>query len=267
MREVGAILVVFFDLGQTLVGGDPAMMFARYLRERGRFGDAAWERLGAALVVYRAGTDPDGAVEAANAAFASAFAGLRPSELGEMARAAVPAVLAPAYFAYSRPLVAAFRSWGYRSVAVTGVADPLASLVSSDLGIDETCATALETRSGRLTGAASFESTPLWKADRAAARLRESARDLDSAFAFGDSAADVPLLERVGRPVVVNPREAFAAAIADRGWPILTGAGDVLDAVAALRARPAWNEPVGRVASAPAAGAETDDAARRAPSA
>jgi len=46
--------------------------------------------------------------------------------------------------------------------------------------------------------------------------------DLDPArsFLYSDSAADTPLFESVGNPVVVNPKPAFRAVAEKRGWEL-----------------------------------------------
>jgi HAD superfamily hydrolase (TIGR01490 family) len=48
--------------------------------------------------------------------------------------------------------------------------------------------------------------------------------DLDPgrSFLYSDSAADAPLLEAIGNPVVVNPKPAFRAVAERRGWEIVT---------------------------------------------
>jgi HAD superfamily hydrolase (TIGR01490 family) len=45
--------------------------------------------------------------------------------------------------------------------------------------------------------------------------------DLARSWLYSDSAADVPLFERVGNPVVVNPKDAFRPVAVQRGWQIL----------------------------------------------
>jgi phosphoserine phosphatase len=43
----------------------------------------------------------------------------------------------------------------------------------------------------------------------------------DSAF-YSDSQNDLPLLERVTRPVAVDPDVKLAAEAARRGWPVIS---------------------------------------------
>ncbi len=235
------VSAALFDLGRTLVRGDPAVMFARYLRERGRFPDASWRLLEEALRAYHAGGDQDQAVDRANAAFASAFAGLRPDAVAELARDKVRAGAGDDYYAYARPLVAQVRRLGYRAAAVTGVAEPLASEIARDLGIDETYGTALEVDGeGRLTGRTRFEARPGWKLARVR-HLLDGPGGAAEALAFGDSEADLPVLEVVGRPVVVNARGAFAQRVRALGWPLFGEGDDVAGALSGLVAGRPWN--------------------------
>ena len=45
--------------------------------------------------------------------------------------------------------------------------------------------------------------------------------DLGSSYAYSDSVSDVPLLEAVGHPTVVNPDRGLRRVAADRGWQVL----------------------------------------------
>ena len=45
--------------------------------------------------------------------------------------------------------------------------------------------------------------------------------DLTESWAYSDSATDLPMLEAVGHPVVVNPDRALRRIAQMRGWPVL----------------------------------------------
>jgi HAD superfamily hydrolase (TIGR01490 family) len=49
--------------------------------------------------------------------------------------------------------------------------------------------------------------------------------DLTSAFAYADSASDLPLLQACGHPVAINPDRRLRAAATERGWPVLVLSG------------------------------------------
>ena len=45
--------------------------------------------------------------------------------------------------------------------------------------------------------------------------------DLSRSWLYSDSPADIPLMETVGHPVVVNPKEPFRVIAGERGWPVV----------------------------------------------
>lgn len=238
---MAAVRIAMFDLGRTLVAGDPAVMLARHLRDRGRFADGPWARLEEALVLYNSGQDMDRAVDLANEAFASGFAGLAPAALHAMATDALASDLRHGYYDYATALVGTLREEGYLTAGVTGVADPLAALIGADLGIERMFATALETRDGRLTGRTVFESRAGWKAERVRPLFEQTGASRPDSLAFGDSEADMSILAGVGRPFVMNPKPGFEARVRALGWPILRQGQPVTERVLALLQEPAWN--------------------------
>ena len=48
----------------------------------------------------------------------------------------------------------------------------------------------------------------------------ENGIDLSQSYAYGDSIADLPMLEAVGMPHAVNPDRALKAVARARGWPM-----------------------------------------------
>ena len=59
------------------------------------------------------------------------------------------------------------------------------------------------------------------KAEAAKAMATKAGADLADSWAYSDSRNDIPLLELVGNPVVVNPDVILARHAHDRGWPVL----------------------------------------------
>ena len=60
------------------------------------------------------------------------------------------------------------------------------------------------------------------KLARATALADSLGLSLDDAVFYSDSASDLPLLERVGEPVAVNPDKKLAKVARDRGWRVET---------------------------------------------
>lgn len=116
---------------------------------------------------------------------------------------------------------------GHRIFFVTGTIEPLArpfARILASRGFEycmEICATQLETHDGLWTGRIVGEH--MSGVEKAIA-LRASAAGhglaLAESYAYGDSFADLPMLETVGHPVAVNPQARLARIARRRGWAV-----------------------------------------------
>jgi phosphoserine phosphatase len=89
------------------------------------------------------------------------------------------------------------------------------------LGVDDVLSPALVEDGDRFTGA--LDGPPVGqeeKARRMRAYAAQHGIDLASSFAYGDSMADVPMLDVVGHGQAVNPTKALAMLAVSRGWPV-----------------------------------------------
>lgn len=120
---------------------------------------------------------------------------------------------------------------GHRIVLLTGAVDllvaPLPDLFARVTRV-EACrairveAVPLEVRDGLFTG--KLAAPPLGgeeKARRIRAIAAEEGLDLPGSYAYGDSIADLPMLEAVGRPAAIRPDWRLRREAHRRGWPVL----------------------------------------------
>jgi HAD superfamily hydrolase (TIGR01490 family) len=73
---------------------------------------------------------------------------------------------------------------------------------------------------GRYTGEVDFYSYGPFKAEAILEAANWDGIDLTKSYAYSDSITDLPMLEVVGRPVVVNPDRELARIAKERGWEI-----------------------------------------------
>ena len=159
-----------------------------------------------------------------NTLFARDFRGL-PSDPD--AKAAMAATVYDAYlrrniFPAAARTIAALKSEGFDVVLVTGSIDFLVAPLARELGATEVIANALEEKRGRFTG--SLVGAPVAdeeKRTRVLAYAKKRGVDLAASRAFGDSVADVPMLECVGEPFAVSPSAKLRAEANRRGWDVL----------------------------------------------
>jgi phosphoserine phosphatase len=76
-------------------------------------------------------------------------------------------------------------------------------------------------RDGKYTGEIDFYAYGPHKAEAVLALAAAQGYDLGASYAYSDSITDLPMLEAVGHPVVVNPDRALRKEAITRQWPIL----------------------------------------------
>ena len=130
-------------------------------------------------------------------------------------------VIEPRCFRAALKCVAGHLERGEAVVLVTGSVDFIMAPLADTLGVDDVLSPGLVERDGRFTG--KLDSAPLANAEKAR-RIRAYAEshgiDLSESYAYGDSIADLAMLEAVGKPQVVNPDGALARLAQTRSWPI-----------------------------------------------
>ncbi|PXX66807.1 putative phosphoserine phosphatase/1-acylglycerol-3-phosphate O-acyltransferase [Nocardia tenerifensis] len=93
---------------------------------------------------------------------------------------------------------------------------------AAELGIEHVLCTPMAAQDGILTGYP--DGKTLWRNGKAGAVRGFAAAhevDLAGSYAYADSAADLPLLAAVGRPVAVNADEGLTTAAAEHKWPTM----------------------------------------------
>jgi HAD superfamily hydrolase (TIGR01490 family) len=118
--------------------------------------------------------------------------------------------------------VDAHRRAGHVVAILTSATCYLAAPLAADLGIEHILVTQLVVRDGRFTGEAVLpvcygDGKTYWAERFAAAEGIELAQS----YFYTDSITDLPVLERVGEPRVVNPDPRLRRLALRRGWPVL----------------------------------------------
>lgn len=116
------------------------------------------------------------------------------------------------------------RRQGHVVALLTGGTRYLNDWIAADLGIEHVIASRLEVKDGRFTG---NPIGPLCygrgKVTHAETFAVEQGVDLEASWFYSDSIADLPMLERVGTPVAVNPDPRLRVEAFRRGWSVIDG--------------------------------------------
>jgi HAD superfamily hydrolase (TIGR01490 family) len=148
------------------------------------------------------------------------YDGLEVERMRALGREALDAVTLRRIYPEGMRRIREHKRAGHRVLLLTGALDVVVEPLAELLEVEVDCAHLLE-RDGRLTG--DLSSPP--PAGEARATLLEefAAReglDLSQSFAYADSLSDLPMLEAVDVPVVVNPDARLSQVATQRGWRV-----------------------------------------------
>ncbi len=150
-----------------------------------------------------------------------ALRGVRAAEVAELVADAMEPVLKPLLAPEVVDAAHGFRDQGHRVYIVSTALQEIVDAVVADLGLDGGIGTVCEVEDGLYTGRSERPLHGTAKADALIELAARESLDLKASTAYSDSHSDLPFLEAVGHPVVVNPDRALRKVAQARGWPIL----------------------------------------------
>ena len=147
--------------------------------------------------------------------------GFRVDDLRTLVAGAMEPVLKPLVYSGPLELVERHRERGEPVYIVSATLQEIVEELARELGFDGAVGSTCEIVDGVYTG----RSLRACHGAGKAAAIRELAEqegfDLAASTAYSDSHTDLPFLEAVGHPIVVNPDRELRRIAAERGWPVL----------------------------------------------
>lgn len=216
-------VLAVFDLDKTVIDTSASMAYRKPLADRGLITTGEMLRLLLMLGNYKLAGHDDEAMDATKDALVEMVKGRRAADLVEVARDALHEVIVPFIYAEARTLIEAHHAAGHRTAMITASARLLVTPIAEELGVDHLIATELTVaEDGTFTGEVPFFCKGAAKVECLRDLAGRHGYELESSFAYTDSATDLPLLEAVGHPVPVNPDKALKKEAAAREWPTVT---------------------------------------------
>jgi len=215
--------LVLFDLDNTLLDGDSDYEWAQFLIEQGVLERASYEHRNQAFFdQYKAGQLDIHAFLDFQLAPLALYprAQLDAWHAGFMALKILPIISAAA-----RRLVARHLQPGHLCAIVTATNSFVTAPIAREFGVAHLIATEPEETAGQFTGRVS--GTPCFREGKVtrveqwlAAQGKRWSEFSESRF-YSDSHNDLPLLERVSRPIAVRPDASLEQTARARGWEII----------------------------------------------
>ena len=209
----------FFDLDGTLLTVNSANLWVRRERRLGRLRLGQLAQATLMLAGYRLGfLDMEGALRAA----LSTLRDVGEDDIRRQTREWWRDEVRPFIARGAKEVLAGHRARGDALVLLTSSSLYASEMAHADFGLDAVLCQRYEVREGRFTG------EPLrpicygaGKVEVAESWARDNGVDLSASAFYSDSLTDLPMLERVGHPFVVNPDPRLRRAARSRGWTIL----------------------------------------------
>ncbi len=192
----------FFDLDHTVLRKDTGLSWLKFLRRRGELpaaelGRAIWWSL-----LYKAAVLD---LDTVATKLTAELAGKLEEDFLAKARIWYATDLVPMITPAARHAIRSHQQAGEVVALATGASQYAALTVARGLDIEHTLCSRIEVEDGRFTGRMSTMCFGAYKVDLAQAFAAEHGVDLGRSTFYSDSYNDLPLLQRVGTPVAVNP--------------------------------------------------------------
>ena len=218
----GLRAAAFFDLDRTLIRGSAnyPLAIAAF-----RSGHVPWRDLVRdtinAVSFHRKGSTDAGSA-ALRERILGAVAGAPQSDIIHLADEIVPGVVRR-LIPQSAALLAEAKAAAMDRIVVSASPIELVGRIASALGLEGAVATRSELDddgryTGRLMGEFCYRDGKVIEIEKLAA---ERGYDLAASAAYSDSISDLPMLERVGTAIAVNPDHELRELARERGWRVV----------------------------------------------
>jgi HAD superfamily hydrolase (TIGR01490 family) len=211
----------FFDLDKTVIAKASMVAFGRPfyrhgLLSRGLLLRAMWGQ----LVYLHLGADEQKLARMRETVLALTR-GWEQARISAIVRETLEEVVEPIIYSEALDLLEEHRAAGRRVFLVSASPEEIVAPLAQYLGVDQAIASRAEVdEAGRYTGRMEFYAYGPHKADAMRAIAGQQGIDLAASWAYSDSMTDVPMLEVVGHPVVVNGDRDLLRVARARGWEV-----------------------------------------------
>lgn len=213
-------VAAFFDMDRTILNVSSGMLYVRYLVQTGRIRARDWMRISWWFLWYALGLID---FPQAMMRMLMMSSGEEEEPLREETDAWFAEWVAPHITEGAVQRIDEHRAQGHRLVVLSAATVYVVRPLAEQLNIPDYLCTHLEVEDGRFTGLlvepVCFGPGKALLAEQFAAR---NDIDLGQSYFYSDGHEDVPMLESVGHPVVVNPDRRLRRLAKKRGWPVET---------------------------------------------
>lgn len=212
----------FFDLDKTVIAKSSTLAFSKPFFDQGLLNRrAVLKSTYAQFFFLMSGADHD-QMDRMRSYVTNMCTGWDVEQIKSIVNETLHDIVDPLVFAEAADLIADHKLCGRDVVVVSASGEEIVAPIARGLGATHAMATRMVVEDGRYTGEIAFYCYGEGKVEAIRALAAREGYALEHCYAYSDSITDLPMLEAVGHPTVVNPDRALRKEATARGWPVLT---------------------------------------------
>jgi len=212
----------FFDLDKTILAKSSTLALSKPFFDQGLLHPRAVLKSGYAELIFMLSGAGHDRLHRMRVHMTNMCTGWDVAQVRSIVNEMMHEIVTPLVFTEAADLIAAHKLCGRDVVIVSASGEDIVEPIARTLGATHAMATRLVVDRGKYTGDVAFHCY----GERKVHAIRElAAREgypLEHCYAYSDSITDLPMLEAVGHPSVVNPGRSLRRKANERGWPALT---------------------------------------------
>ncbi|MDY6996764.1 MAG: HAD-IB family hydrolase [Actinomycetota bacterium] len=210
----------FFDLDKTVIAKSSTLAFSKPFFSQGLINRRAVLKSSYAQFLFlMSGADHD-QMDRMRSYLTNMCAGWDVEQVKSIVGETLHDIVDPLVFAEAAELIADHKLCGRDVVVVSASGEEIVAPIARALGATHAMATRMVVEDGKYTGEIEFYCYGAGKVEAIRALAAREGYALQHCYAYSDSITDLPMLEAVGHPTVVNPDRALRKEATARGWPV-----------------------------------------------
>ena len=212
----------FFDLDKTIIAKSSTLAFSKPFFAQGLLNRRAVLKSSYAQFIFLlSGADHD-QMDRMRTHLANMCTGWDVAQVKSIVNETLHDIVTPLVFAEAADLIAAHKLCGRDVVVVSASGEEIVGPIARALGATHAMATRMVVEDGKYTGEVAFYCYGEGKVQAIRELAAREGYPLEHCYAYSDSITDLPMLESVGHPSVVNPDRGLRKEAIERGWPVLS---------------------------------------------
>ena len=212
----------FFDLDKTVIAKSSTLAFSKPFFDQGLLNRRSVLKSSYAQFLFTlSGADHD-QMDRMRLHLTNMCSGWDVEQVKSIVNETLHDIVTPLVFAEAANLIAGHKLCGRDVVVVSASGEEIVGPIARALGATHAMATRMFVEDGKYTGEVAFYCYGEGKVQAIRELAAREGYPLEHCYAYSDSITDLPMLQTVGHPTVVNPDRALRREATARDWPILT---------------------------------------------